>query len=152
MQVGFRPKSIYATGNYAEKSGSANYSGRLGRSHHACFRVTVDMHISCALEKIEDIPGAWTTLRCTGNGRVAPNVLAWRKDDSHLNIDSKNYEIRTLNKSSQLLVIKDYTMKHLGKYGCIVGIGINRSLCTMHVTGLFDYKVAKFHQVFSLLF
>ena len=61
------------------------------------------MHISCALEKIEDIPGAWTTLRCTGYGRVAPNVLSWRKDNSHLNIDNKNYEIRAQNKSSQLL-------------------------------------------------
>lgn len=109
------------------------------------------MHISCALEKIDDIPGARTTLRCTGYGRVAPNVLAWRKAGTHLNIDNKNYEIRTQNKSSQLLIIKDYTMKHLGRYGCIVGIGINRSLCTLHVTGLFDYKVANFRRVLAKL-
>jgi len=93
----------------------------------------VDVTISCSLVIVDNVPGAWTTIQCTGHGKISPQVIAWKKDEARLDINHNIYEIRRINDSSQVLVIKSYTRKELGKYGCIVGLNSNKSECSVHI-------------------
>ncbi|XP_065060525.1 semaphorin-1A-like isoform X2 [Rhopilema esculentum] len=93
----------------------------------------VDVNISCSLTIVDNIPGAWTALQCTGHGKIAPKVLAWKKDQARLHVDQSIYEIRQINASSQQLIIKGYTAKELGTYGCVVGLEKNKSECSIPI-------------------
>ncbi|XP_065060515.1 semaphorin-1A-like isoform X1 [Rhopilema esculentum] len=95
----------------------------------------VDVNISCSLTIVDNIPGAWTALQCTGHGKIAPKVLAWKKDQARLHVDQSIYEIRQINASSQQLIIKGYTAKELGTYGCVVGLEKNKSECSIPIKG-----------------
>ncbi len=73
-------------------------------------------------------------MQCTGYGILPPKVIAWKRGGTILNI--KNiYELIRVNATSQILVIKDYTTDDLGTYGCVVGAGRNKSVCTVTLTG-----------------
>ena len=97
----------------------------------------MDANLSCSLNIIETFPGLKTELQCLAFGKIPAKVLAWTKDDAHLDIDKKYYEVVNKSSAEQRLIIRDYTLNEIGKYGCIVGVGNNRTSCSIEIVGEF---------------
>eukprot|EP00794_Sanderia_malayensis_P009871 gene9871-10881_t len=94
----------------------------------------VDIHISCSLKIVDNIPGARTALLCAGHGIISPKIIAWKKGSALLTLNDM-YQVEVVNASAQRLIIRDYSMADLGTYGCVVGVGRNKSVCTVTLTG-----------------
>jgi hypothetical protein len=108
-----------------------------GRGTESC--PEVKLNISCNLIVKEKIIGIKAELECkakSDNPRVVPNIQGWTRSGIPIDKENHVYHIVPYNNLREELIILNYTSASAGTYGCIIGVGENKTVCTTILEGI----------------